>query len=102
RRRAAVERLQDGRLDLEEAAPVEERAQARDEPRARGEDRAGLGRHQEVEVALAVAHLDVAQAVPGVRERPRAGREQLEARDAQRRLAAPRADRLPLHADEVA
>jgi hypothetical protein len=68
RGRAAVQRLQHRRLDLEVAEPVEERAHGRDHPRARDERAPHLGVHREVGVALPVALLGVAE--PRVPHRP--------------------------------
>ena len=64
RERAAGDRLHHRRLDLEEAARREEAAEGLEEQRALPEDVAGLGVGDQVEVALAVAALDVLQAVP--------------------------------------
>ena len=87
----AVARLQHRGLDLEEAALVEVAPDRRDHARAQLEVRAGLLVHQQVEVALPVARLDVGDAVEGVRERPTDLRQQDELGDRQRRLAALRA-----------
>jgi hypothetical protein len=51
-----------GRLDFEESALVELAAQARDDARAHLEDLEGLGVGPHVDVALAVADLDILQA----------------------------------------
>src|SRR5581483_9892361 len=58
--------------------------------------------HQEVEVALPVALLDVGEAVERVGERRPDAREDLERLDLQRRLAAPRLGRRTADADDVA
>jgi hypothetical protein len=55
RRRAAVKRLQDGRLDFQEAVVVHEAAQGADQSRSRAEDVAHLRIDGQVGVALAVA-----------------------------------------------
>ena len=80
RRRAAVERLEHRRLDLEEAARVEEGAQRRARARLREQRDLGAPRSfdEQVEVALAVARLDVREAVPLLGQRPQALGEQLE------------------------
>ena len=70
RQGAAVERLQDGRLDLDEAAIVEEVADGADDVRALDEDLRDLVVDDEVEVAAAVARLDVGEAVELLRQRP--------------------------------
>ena len=64
RRGAAVERLHHGRLDFDEAAFLELPAQGRDDAGARDENVAHFGIGDQVEIALAVAGLDVLEAVP--------------------------------------
>ena len=63
RRGAAVERLEDRRLDLDEAVVVERAPQRRDDLRPRQEERARLLVADQVELAPAEARLDVAEAV---------------------------------------
>ena len=103
RQRAAVERLQHRRLDLEEAALVEEargpRATSR---RAQDEQLARLLVGEQVELAVAVARLDVGEAVVLVGRRAQRLRQQRPAVDAQRQLAAARAEGRALDADQVA
>ena len=65
-RGAAVERLQDRRLDLEEAALVEEPANPSHRPGAEPEHLAHLRVHGEVGVALAVAHLRIGEPAEGL------------------------------------
>ena len=91
-RGAAGDRLHHRRLDLEEAARVEERADARARAPRAPEDPPRLRVGDEVDVALAVAQLDVGQAVPLLRQRPqRLGEErQIARRD--RQLAGPGAE----------
>ncbi len=60
-RGAAVERLEDRRLHLEEAPLVEEPTQVRDRSGADLEDPADLGMHREVRVALPVALLRIGE-----------------------------------------
>ena len=100
--RAAVARLEDGRLDLEEAVLVEVAADRGDHARPQLEVGARLLVHQQVEVAPAVAGLGVGQAVEGVRQRPLDLGEQLELGDCERGLTAlrPRGD--AGRADDVA
>ena len=88
--RPAVARLEDRRLDLDEALAVQIAANRRDDPRPQHEVAPHLLVHQQVEVALAVALLDVGQAVEGVRERRAVARQEHELVDDQRRLAAAR------------
>ena len=65
RRRAAVERLEDRGLHLEEVPLVEEPADPADRLRAEPEHLAHLGMHRQVGVALAVAHLGIGEAAEG-------------------------------------
>ncbi len=60
-RRAAVERLQDGRFHLDEAVVIQELAQRGDDPGALAEDLAHLGVDRQVGVALPVAGFRVRQ-----------------------------------------
>ena len=103
RQRAAVERLQHRRLDLDEAVLVEVAAhRARSTLRAGHERRARLLVGDQVELAAAKARLDVGQAVVLVGRRAQALGEHREVVDAQRELAAARAEDLAVDADEVA
>ena len=61
---AAIDRLQRGRFDLEAAARIEKAPHGRDDARALDKDVAHLVVGQQVEIALSVARLDVAQTVP--------------------------------------
>ena len=65
--RTAVARLEDRRLHLDEPPLVERAADRRHDLRARDERLARLLVHQQVEVPLAVAELDVRQPVERVR-----------------------------------
>ena len=94
RARAAVERLQDRRLDLDEADAVEVGAARGDHARAPQRVLAHVGVDHQVDVALAVARLDVGQAVVQIGQRVLAGREQLELLEPQRQLAAAARDGL--------
>src|SRR5213079_1422064 len=60
----ARDRLHHRRLDLEEAARVEELPDRRHEPGTEHEDRPHLRVDEEVDVPLPVACLDIAEAVP--------------------------------------
>ncbi len=103
RQGAAVERLQDRGLDLDEAALVEPAAHLADGAGAQGEEAAALLVGDQVELALAVAGLDVLEAVELVGRRAQALGEQAPAVDRQRELAAaPGRQRRPLDADDVA
>ncbi len=77
---AAVERLQHRRLDLDEAARVEEAADGGDDPRALEEHLARVVVGDQVEVALAVARLDVGEAVVLLGQRAQRLAEQLPGR----------------------
>ena len=80
RRRAArlLRRVEDGRLHLDELALVEEAAHPGDELRPAAEGLAHFGIGGEIDVALAVAGLDVAQTVPLLRQRPQRLGDELE------------------------
>ena len=103
REAAAVERLQDRRLDLDEA--VARRAQRRTalmiRARATNSSRVLLVGDQ-VELAAAKARLDVAEPVVLVGRRAQRLGEQREVVDAQRQLAAAGAHRDAVDADQVA
>ena len=99
---AAVARLQHRRLDLDEAVRVEVPPDRGDDAAAGEKVGARLLVHQQVEVALAVALLDVGEAVERVRQRRAVLRQQLELDHLQRRLAAARLGRVAGDADDVA
>ena len=99
---AAVERLQDGRLDLDEALVVQEATDGGDHPGARDEPLARLRVGHEVQLAVAVARLDVGEAVVLVGRRAQGLGQQLKGVDAQRQLAAPRHERGAVDPDQVA
>ena len=102
RERAAVARLEHRRLDLDEALAVEVGANRADDARAQHERLARLLVDEQVEVALAVAQLDVGEAVERVGKRLGVAREHLERLGQQRRLAAAGAAGMPGDADDVA
>ena len=89
------------RRHLDEAVGVEVAADRGHELRADREVLAGLLVHQQVEVPLPVARLDVRDAVEGVRQRPPDLRQKLELADCEARFAAPGAGRRPGHAHDV-
>jgi hypothetical protein len=102
RQRAAVDRLQHRRLDLEEAVAVEVAAHGGDDPRAVDEHLAALGVGDQVQLALAVARLDVGQAVVLVGGRAQRLRQHSDTVDQERELAAAGAHRAAVDADQVA
>ena len=103
RQGAAVERLQNGRLDLDEAVLVEPAADLADGAGAQGEEAAALLVGHQVELALPVAGLDILEAVELAGRRPQALRQQSPAVDRQRQLtAAPGRQSRPLDPDDVA
>ncbi len=69
RRGSPVERLQHGSLDLEEPVAVEDGSHRGDDARAKDEIRARLLVDEQIEIALAVAKLDVGQPVERVGKR---------------------------------
>ena len=99
---AAVERLQDRRLDLDEAVVVERAAHRGDDPRARLEQGAHLGARDQVELTAAEARLDVGQPVVLVGRRAQRLGQHGEGGHPQRELAAARADRDAVDPDQVA
>ena len=100
---AAVKRLQDRGLDLDEAALVEPAAHLADRAGAEGEDAAALLVGDQVQLTLAVAGLDVLETVELVRRGAQALGEQAPAVDRERELAAAIGrQRGPLDADDVA
>src|SRR3954447_13021803 len=84
---AAVERLQDRRLDLDEAAFVEPAAHLADGAGALGEEIAALLVGDQVELTLAVARLDILEAVELVGRRSQALCQQSPVVNRQRELA---------------
>ena len=99
---AAVERLQDGRLDLDEAALVEESPDGRDDAGTLDEDLARVVVDDRVEVTTAVARLDVGQAVELLGQRTQGLGQELPGDRPQRQLAAAGLEHRALGADEVA
>src|SRR5581483_6948814 len=100
--RPSVPRLEDRRLDLDEAVRVEEAPDRGDEARTDDEVASRVLVHQQVEVALPVTDFRIGDAVERVRQRPRVLAQQLEIVDGQRRLASPRLRRPAGDADHVA
>ena len=98
---AAVARLEDRRLDLDEAVIVEVAPDRCDHAGAKLEVGARLLAHQQVDVALPVARLGVREAVEGVGQWPLDLGEQLELGDGERRLTSFRLGRHPGDADDV-
>src|SRR5262245_26297189 len=76
--RAAGNRLHHGRLDFEKSARDEKLANRRDDAAADFEDLPRIGVDDQVQVALAVADLDILQPVPLFRQRHQALGEKLE------------------------
>ena len=88
RQRAAGDRLHHRRLDLEEPAGDQELADRRDDAAAHLEHAPRVGVDDQIEIALAVADLDVLQPVPLLRQRQQALGEKLERRRPDRELVA--------------
>src|SRR3569832_328603 len=88
RRGTADDRVHHRRLDLEETTRVEERPDAAHDLRALAEHRADLGSDREIDVALAVARLDIAEAVPLVGQGTQRLRDDPQALRQDRQLAA--------------
>ncbi len=102
RDRAARNHLQHRRLDFHEVERVEEAAQVLHDARARAEHLAALVADDQVDVALAVALLDIGQAVPLVRQRPQRLDQQPQLLDLDRELAGARLEQRAFGADDVA
>ena len=102
RQRAAVERLEDRGLDLEEAAVVEPAADRADDLGAEDEQLPRLRIREQVELAMPVARLDVLESVVLLGDVAQRLREQLPVRDQQAQLAAAGLERGPVDADQVA
>ncbi len=100
--RAADERVERRRFDLEKAVLVEDGASGADDLRAGAEHVGDVGARDEIDVPLAVARLDVLQAVPLLGERTERFRQEAERLRLDRQLARLRYGERPLHLDEVA
>jgi hypothetical protein len=101
RQRPAVEGLEDRRLDLEEAALVEPRADGLDHPGAKLEQLPRLRVRHQVELSAPVAGLDILEAVVLVGRRAHRLGEQGPALYPQRELALLGLERHALDADDV-
>ena len=99
--RAAVERLQDRRLDLDESRPVEVCPPRRDHAGTPLRVVAHVGVDHQIDVAMTVARLDVREAVMQVGDRALAGCQQLKLLESERELTAPARDGLARDADDV-
>ena len=99
---AAGDVMHHRRLHFEEAARVEPAAHRSDHLRAHHEDLARIRVHDQVDVALAVALLDVGQAVPLVRERAQRLGQQAQRVDLHRQFAGTGAGQPALGGDDVA
>jgi len=102
RERAAVERLEYRRLDLEETALVEPAAHRGDRLRAQDEQVASLVVGDQVELAVAVARLCVLDSEVFLGHFPQALRQQLPVAHEQGQLTSPGLERSAVHADQVA
>src|SRR5439155_5228584 len=101
RQSAAVERWQDRRLDLQEAALVQPASDGRHDACTPDEQVADLGVGDQIELAATVAGFDVLQAVVLVGWRSQALGEERPAVHADRELAAPAREDDALGADDV-
>ena len=101
RRCTARNRRHHGRLHFEEASLVEVAADRLDDLRARDERVLDLWIHDEIDVALTVAHFHILQTVKLFGKRAQRLREKREIVDAHRELAAPRAKDDASDADDV-
>ena len=101
-RRAAGNRMQHRRLDFHEVRLRHEVADRRERLRARDERLARFRRHDQVDVALAIAHFLVGETVELVRQRAQRFRQQAQFRAAHRQFALVRAKQHALRRDDVA
>jgi len=102
RRRAARDCMQRRGLDLEIAARQQKPAQRRDDPAAPAQRLAALWVHDQVEIALAVAQLDIGQAVIFLGQRPQRLRQHCQRDGVDGQLAARRPPDPALDADQIA
>src|SRR6185437_10505044 len=101
-RGAAGNGVQHRRLDFEEAALDEDAADRGDDAAAAPQGLAALLAHDEIEVALAVAQLDIGEAVEFLRQRQQRLGQHRHLAAVDRELAARRAADDALDADEIA
>jgi len=101
-RRAARDRVQHRRLDLEIAAAGEMVAQHRDQPAAPSQGLATVRVHDQVEIALAVAQLDVGEAVIFLGQWPQCLGQHAQRGGVDGQFAARGAPDQPLDPDQVA
>jgi hypothetical protein len=102
RQRPAGDRLHHRRLDLEESAGDQELANGGDHPAPHLENAARVGIDDQIEIALAVADLDVLQTMPLLGQRQQTLGEELELRCPDRELIRLRAEQASLDAGPVA
>ena len=102
RQRPAGNRLHHRRLDLEIAAAVQKGANRSEHTTSDAEHLPRVGIDDQVEIALAVARLDVGQPVPLLGQRQEALGQELERRGPDRQLVRLGAEDATLDADEVA
>ena len=102
RQRAAVDRLQDRRLDLDEALVVEETSDCGDDLGARDEDLARLRVGHQVQLAVPEAGLGVREAVVLLGRRAQRLRQQCPFADRDGQLAAARLEDRAVGPDQVA
>jgi hypothetical protein len=100
--RASGKGLHHRRLDFEVAASVQEAANAVEDPAPDLEHPARIRIDDQIQVALAVAGLDVLQPVPFLRHRDEALGQELELRRPDRQLVGLCSKEVPLDADEIA
>ena len=107
---AAVDRLQDRRLDLHEPAIVEELPDQPHDVGAQHEDFADIGVHRKIDIPLAIPHLGIGETTVlfpfGIfladRQRPQGFGQEFEFLHPDRDFLCPRAEQLAAHADEIA
>ena len=101
RERAAGDRLHHRRLDFEIAAPVQKRANRREDLAAHLERPPRIGIDDQIEVALAVPDLDITETVPLFREGNKALDQELQRGGEDRQFVRLRPEQLATDADEI-
>ena len=102
RRGAAIKRLHHRRFHFDETPRFELPPQRRDDPRARHEHLAHFGVRDQIQIPLPVARLHVLQPVPLLGHRQQRLREELELLRVNAQFARAGAEKVALHAHDIA
>ncbi len=101
-RRAAVERLHHRRLHFQKSVRLQLPPQRRDDLRPRHEHLANFRIRDQIQIALAVARLDVFQAMPFLGHREQRLRQEVQPLDMDAQFAGPGAEQVSFDADNIA